>query len=61
MPRRACGARARHRVRRWPQDPALSVREAFHAEQANLMALPEREYALAERLAVTAGKTPWGP
>ena len=23
--------------RRWPQDPALSVREAFHAEQANLM------------------------
>ena len=45
--------------RRWPQDPALSVREAFHAEQANLMALPEREYALAERRAVTAGKTPY--
>ena len=45
--------------RRWPQDPALSVREAFHAEQANLLALPEREYALAERLAVTAGKTPY--
>ena len=47
--------------RRWPQDPGLSVREAFHAEQANLLALPEREYALAERLAVTVGKTPWGP
>jgi hypothetical protein len=45
--------------RRWPQDPALSVREAFHAEQANLMALPEREYVLAERRAVTAGKTPY--
>lgn len=45
--------------RRWPQDPALSVREAFHAEQASLMALPEREYALAERLAVTVGKTPY--
>ena len=37
----------------------MSVREAFHAEQANLMALPEREYALAERLAVTVGKTPY--
>ena len=45
--------------RRWPQDPGLSVRQAFHAEQANLMALPEREYALAERRAVTAGKTPY--
>jgi len=43
--------------RRWPQDPALSVREAFHAEQAKLLALPEREYELAERRAVTAGKT----
>ena len=47
--------------RRWPQDPELSVPEAFHAEQANLLALPEREYALAERRGVTAGKTPWGP
>lgn len=45
--------------RRWPQDPDLSVREAFHAEQANLLALPEREYALAERRAVTVGKTPY--
>jgi len=45
--------------RRWPQDPALSVRQAFHAEQAKLLALPEREYALAERRAVTAGKTPY--
>ena len=35
------------------------MREAFHAEQANLLALPEREYALAERLAVTVGKTPY--
>jgi len=45
--------------RRWPQDPALSVREAFHTEQASLLALPEREYALAERRGVTAGKTPY--
>ena len=45
--------------RRWPQDPALSVREAVHAEQASLMALPEREYPLDERVAVTVGKTPY--
>ena len=45
--------------RRWPQDAGLSVREAFQAEQANLLALPEREYALAERVAVTVGKTPY--
>ena len=47
--------------RRWPQDTALSVRQAFHAEQASLMALPEREYPLDERVAVTAGKTPGAP
>ncbi len=45
--------------RRWPQDPDLSVREAFQAEQALLLALPEREYELAERRAVTVGKTPY--
>ena len=27
--------------RRWPQDTALSVRQAFHAERASLLALPE--------------------
>ena len=45
--------------RRWPEDCALSVREAFEAEQASLMGLPEREYALGERLAVAVGKTPY--
>jgi hypothetical protein len=45
--------------RPWPQDPELSVREAFHTEQAKLLTLPEREYELAERLAVTVGKTPY--
>ena len=45
--------------RRWPQDPTQSVRQAFHAEQANLLALPERAYALDERVAVTVGKTPY--
>ena len=47
--------------RRWPQDSALSVREAFHAERASLLAVPEREYPVGERVAVTVGKTPWGP
>jgi transposase len=45
--------------RRWPQDSALSVREAFHAERASLLALPERDYPLGERVAVTVGKTPY--
>ena len=45
--------------RRWPQDGALSVREAFHAERASLLTLPERDYPLGERVAVTVGKTPY--
>jgi transposase len=45
--------------RRWPEDSALSVREAFEAERSSLMALPQREYALGERLAVPVGKTPY--
>jgi transposase len=45
--------------RRWPQDNASSVREAFHAERASLMALPERDYSLGERVAVAVGKTPY--
>lgn len=45
--------------RRWPEDGTLSVREAFDAERASLLALPEREYALGERLAVQVGKTPY--
>ena len=45
--------------RRWPQDPALSVREAFHAERPSLLAPPERDYVLDERVAVTVGKTPY--
>jgi hypothetical protein len=35
------------------------VREAFEAERSSLMALPQREYALGERLAVPVGKTPY--
>jgi hypothetical protein len=45
--------------RRWPEDSRLSVREAFEAERASLLALPEREFALGERLAVEVGKTPY--
>ncbi len=45
--------------RRWPEDSTLSVREAFERERASLLALPEREYPLGERLAVQVGKTPY--
>lgn len=45
--------------RPWPEDSASSVRQAFDAERASLMALPEREYALGERVAVQVGKTPY--
>jgi transposase len=45
--------------RRWPEDGALSVREAFGRERGSLLALPEREYPLGERLAVDVGKTPY--
>ena len=37
----------------------LSVREAFERERASLMALPERDYPLGERVAVDVGKTPY--
>jgi transposase len=45
--------------RRWPEDGAWSVREAFEAERPSLLALPEREFALGQRLAVEVGKTPY--
>ena len=45
--------------RRWPQDTASSVREAFDAERDKLLALPQHAFALGERLAVTVGKTPY--
>ncbi len=45
--------------RRWPEDSRLSVREAFEAERASLLVLPEREFALGERLAAQVGKTPY--
>lgn len=42
-----------------PQEPALRVREAFAQEQPRLLALPEHDYALYERLVVKVGKTPY--
>lgn len=45
--------------RRWPEDASMSVREAFERERGSLLALPEREYPLGERLAVKVGKTPY--
>ena len=45
--------------RRWPEDSRLSVREAFEAERASLLALPEAAFVLGERLAARVGKTPY--
>lgn len=45
--------------RRWPQDTSLCVREALHAEQGSLLALPEYDYPMGERVSVTVGKTPY--
>ena len=45
--------------RRWPEDGAFTVRQAFEAERARLLALPEHAFALGERVAVAVGKTPY--
>jgi transposase len=45
--------------RRWHEDGTLSVRQAFQAEGAKLLALPQHAWALGERVAVTVGKTPY--
>ena len=45
--------------RRWPEDGASSVHQAFEAEQMRLLALPEHAFALGERVAVTVDKTPY--
>lgn len=45
--------------RRWREDDASSVRQAFAAEQGRLLALPEHAFALGERVAVAVGKTPY--
>jgi transposase len=45
--------------RPWPQDDALSVRQAFAAEQPRLLELPAAGYALGQRLDVSVAKTPY--
>ena len=45
--------------RRWPEDDRLTVRQAFDLERPSLMKLPEHDYAVAERVQVHAGKTPY--
>jgi len=42
-----------------PQEPTLCVREAFAQEQPQLLALPEHEYPVHERVVVKVGKTPY--
>ena len=43
--------------RRWPEGPHLSVQQAFEVERASLLALPEHDYPVQEKLAVQSGKT----
>ncbi len=45
--------------RPWPQDDAVSVRQAFAVEQPRLLALPATGYALGQRLDVAVAKTPY--
>ena len=45
--------------RRCPEDTRLSIKEAFLAEQASLMKLPEHPYHTDERVEVQIGKTPY--
>ena len=44
---------------RWSEDPRLSVRQAFELERASLLALPQNDYPVHERLEVQVGKTPY--
>jgi transposase len=45
--------------RRLPENPTLTVREAFGEEQARLLLLPANPYPAIERVVVKAGKTPY--
>jgi transposase len=55
--RQWCEGRAFDRP--WPQDDALSVRQAFAVEQPRLLGLPTAGYALGQRLEVPVAKTPY--
>jgi transposase len=45
--------------RPWPEDDALTVRQAFAVEQPRLLELPAVGYALDQRLDVSVAKTPY--
>lgn len=45
--------------RRWPEDDRFTVHQAFETEHASLLALPEHDYPVSERLEVQVGKTPY--
>jgi len=45
--------------RRCPEQPSLTVREAFAEEAPRLLTLPDNAYPLIERVAVKVGKTPY--
>jgi len=45
--------------RRCPEDPSLTVREAFAQEQKHLLTLPDNPYPTNEQVAVKIGKTPY--
>ena len=55
--RQWCEGRAFDRP--WPQDDALTVRQAFDVEQPRLLELPGAGYALGQRLEVSVAKTPY--
>ena len=42
-----------------PEDPRISVREAFAQEQPQLLALPDNPFDCDERVVVSVGKTPY--
>jgi hypothetical protein len=42
-----------------PEDRSIAVREAFTQEQPKLLALPDHPFPTDERVAVSAGKTPY--
>jgi transposase len=45
--------------RRWPEDPARTVREALAEEQGRLLALPQTTFPIEERREVAVGRTPY--
>ena len=55
--RQWCDGRAFDRP--WPEDDALTVRQAFAVEQPHLLGLPAAGYALGQRLEVAVAKTPY--